>query len=180
MSEPSSLYARFSMSHEQYEAFMTSTPASPRFFVDWQNWFDHQGVPEPVLAEGGVLSDLPESTVADCIKAWREDEWTGTPPIEYDEMSRTLRIAMLRTSENYHEMLRILTPLRGACAFNVEDADDFVLIFDYLWGDDTVNAYVRFRDGRSRFEHELDEEHRAEAEAYLDDAVNYIQSKGRI
>ena len=117
MSEPASLYARFTLSHEQYEAFMNSAPARPAAFGDWQSWFDRRAIAGEGLAdEARLLADRGGATVADVIKAWREDAWTGTPPVEYDELRRTLRIAMLQASENYVEMLHLLTPLRGAAA----------------------------------------------------------------
>lgn len=178
MSEPASLYARFTLSHEQYEAFMNSTPARPASFDDWQAWFDRRSMAGDGRVGADMLADLDAATVADVIKAWREDPWTGTPPIEYDELRRTLRIAMLQASENYIEMLRLLTPLRGAAAFNDATADDFVLIFDYLWGDSEISAYLLLDQGRSRFAEPCPAQHMQEARGYLEEALNYMQSRG--
>ncbi|QWP75810.1 hypothetical protein J5226_19695 [Lysobacter sp. K5869] len=177
MSEPASLYARFTLSHEQYEAFMNSAPARPSAFADWQSWFDRREMSGGNRVPPEILADLDAVSVADVIKAWRADAWTGTPPIEYDEIRRTLRIAMLQASENYHEMLRLLAPLRGAARFNEPGADDFVVILDFLWGDGDINAYLRFGDGASRFDEACAPEHLDEARGYLREALDYLQSR---
>lgn len=177
MSEPASLYARFTLSHEQYEAFMSSAPAQPGGFADWQAWFDRRGMAGGGKVPAEILADLDAGSVAEAIKAWREDAWTGTPPVEYDELRRTLRIAMLQASENYHEMLRLLTPLRGAARFNDPDADDFVVILDFLWDEREIEAYLRFGDGASRFEETCAPEHLDEARGYLREALDYLQSR---
>lgn len=179
MSEPASLYARFTLSHEQYESFMNSAPARPTSFGDWQSWFDRHAMAGAGRVEPGMLADLDAATVADVIKAWREDPWTGTPPVEYDELRRTLRIAMLQASENYHEMLHLLTPLRGAAAFCDPNADDFIVIFDFLWGDGEVDACLSLGNGGSRFEDELPQAHREEAVSHLQSALAYLQERER-
>lgn len=180
MSEPASLYARFTLSHEQYEAFMNSAPARPAAFGDWQSWFDRRAIAGEGLAdEARLLADRGGATVADVIKAWREDAWTGTPPVEYDELRRTLRIAMLQASENYVEMLHLLTPLRGAAAFCDPGADDFIVIFDFLWGGGEVDAYLRLDGGGSRFEHEFAHAHREEAVGQLESALAYLKERER-
>lgn len=180
MSEPASLYARFTLSHEQYEAFMNSTPARPASFDDWQAWFDTR----PMAGDGKVtpemLIELNAPSVADVIKVWRKDTWTGTPPIEYDELRGTLRIAMLQASENYIEMLGLLAPLRGAAAFNDHAADDFVLIFDFIWGGGEIDAYVLLADGASRFGDECTSGHLREAQDYLQEAMEYLQSRNEL
>ncbi|MGO1073648.1 hypothetical protein [Lysobacter sp. CA199] len=179
MSEPASLYARFTLSHEQYEAFMNSAPARPASFDDWQSWFDRQSMAGDARVVPQMLTELNAATVADVIKAWREDPWTGTPPVEYDELRRTLRIAMLQASENYHEMLHLLTPLRGAAAFSDPGADDFIVILDFLWGDNEVAAYLTLGDGGSRFADECPQVHRDEALSHLRDALSYMQERER-
>ncbi|MGH8081407.1 MAG: hypothetical protein ACREP7_12610 [Lysobacter sp.] len=177
MSEPASLYARFTLSHEQYEAFMNSAPARPASFDDWQSWFDAHSLAGDGRVPGAILGDLDAARVADVIKAWREDEWTGTPPVEYDEIKQTLRIAMLQASENFHEMLRILTPLRGASAYNDPAADDFIVIFDFLWGDGEISAYLALHNGASGFAGECPPAHLQEASGYLQEALAYMQSR---
>lgn len=177
MSEPASLYARFTLSHEQYEAFMNSTPARPASFGDWQSWFDRHSLAGDGRVPEAILGDLDAGRVAEVIKAWREDDWTGTPPVEYDELKRTLRIAMLQASENFHEMLRLLTPLRGAGGYNDPAADDFVVIFDFLWGGSQISAYLRLRDGVSHFVEECPPAHLDEASGYLHEALAYLSSR---
>lgn len=177
MSQPASLYARFTLSHEQYEAFMNSTPARPVSFDDWQSWFDRHAVRGIGKAAAEMLADLDAPTVADLIKAWRQDEWTGTPPVEYNEINRTLHIAMLRVSENLTERLRILSPLRAAGAFNEPAANDFIAIFDFLRDDGSVAAYVQLHEGKSRFGSELAPAHRKEAETYLQEVQAYLRSR---
>ncbi|MBW8809400.1 MAG: hypothetical protein JF591_11330, partial [Lysobacter sp.] len=58
MSEPASLYARFTLSHEQYEAFMNSTPARPASFDDWQAWFDGGSMAGDGRVSADMLADL--------------------------------------------------------------------------------------------------------------------------
>ncbi|MEH6422076.1 hypothetical protein [Pseudomonas sp. CGJS7] len=179
MSEPASLYARFTLSHERYEAFMNSAPARPAAFADWQAWLDRRSMAGDAQAAPEMLTEPGAATVADVIKAWREDPWTGTPPVEYDELRRTLRIAMLQASENYHEMLHLLTPLRGAAAFSDPGADDFIVILDFLWGDNEVAAYLALGDGRSAFVEQCPPAHRDEALGHLRDAMSYMQERER-
>ncbi len=177
MSEPASLYARFTLDHERYEAFMNSAPAQPAHFDDWQLWFDRRAMCGGSQVPPEILADFEAASVAEVIKAWREDAWTGTPPVEYDETRRTLRIAMLQASENYHEMLRLLAPLRGAARFNQPGADDFVVILDFLWDEQEVQAYLRLGDGASRFDEDCAPQHLEEARAYLREALDYLESR---
>ncbi|MBX9402677.1 hypothetical protein K4L06_15310 [Lysobacter sp. BMK333-48F3] len=172
--QPLSLYARFTLDLQRYQAYMDSAPAHPSEFGDW---------PSPAQAGHGerrghaeALADPQATTVAEMIKAWRQDPWTGTPPVEYDELRRELRIVMLQASGHPIELLRVLGPLRGAAGFNDAEADDFVLAFDSR-GSGEVRAYLTLGDGLSRFDGAPPRHHLDEARRHLDRAAAYLRER---
>lgn len=150
--QPLSLYARFTLDLQRYQAYMDSAPARPDEFGDWPAASALQAGLGGRRGHAEALTDPQPATVAEAIKAWRQDSWTGTPPVEYDELRRELRIAMLQVSGHPIEMLRVLSPLRGAAGFNDAGSDDFILAFDFRRGRGETPAYLRLSDGASRFE----------------------------
>lgn len=164
MSEPSSLYARLTFDPDAFESFLRSAPARPAAFGDWQAWFDRHAMAGGNRVPESILADLDAERVSQVLDGWRQDARAGMPPVDYDAATGVCRIAMLQASENFHEMLRLLAPLRGASAWNRPDADDFIVILDFLWGGgETVSAYVSLRDGESRMPDDVPDAHRDEA-----------------
>ncbi|ASR44270.1 hypothetical protein BEN78_13740 [Xanthomonas citri pv. mangiferaeindicae] len=168
MSEPYSLYARLSFAPGAFEAFLASAPAQPSAFGDWQAWFDQHRLAGNGCLPAGLLADVDAGRVADIIEAWQRDPALGMPPIDYDAATGVCRIAMLSASENLEALLRMLTPLRGAAAWHRAEADDFIVVVDFLWGGEQLGAYVPLRDGRSQLGTTVPPAHHAEAIDYLE------------
>lgn len=167
MSEPSTLYARFTVTPEEHAAFLSAAPVSPTAFADWQDWFDTRRMygdgrvkPEDLVGDGSP-------TVGAALQGWADGEWNAMRS-DYDEATGRLRIVILQLTENYGEMIAVLAPLRGAARHNDPGADDFVLVYPYLWEPAPhFNAYLTFGGGASRFVETPPAAHKAEADAYI-------------
>lgn len=168
MSEPYSLYARLSFAPGAFEAFLASAPVQPSTFGDWQAWFDQHRLVGDGRVPAGLLADIDVGRVADIFDAWQRDPALGMRPIDYDAATGVCRIAMLSASENVEALLRMLTPLRGAAAWHRAEADDFIVVLDFLWGGEQLGAYVALRDGRSHLGTTVPPAHHAEAIDFLE------------
>ena len=174
MSEPASLYARLTFDADGFQRFIDAPPAQPFHFSDWQGWFDRHhmtggnGVPTP-------LHDLEATRVGAILDGWQQDPRSGTGPITWNPTDGTCRITMPQASENFHEMLYLLTPLRGAAASTRPGCDDFIVLFDVLWGDGDVSAYLTIDDAGSRFQDTLPAAHRDEATHHLEQILARLQ-----
>jgi hypothetical protein len=168
MSEPYSLYARLTFAPGAFDAFLAAAPAQPSAFDDWQTWFDQHRLAGDGRVPPGLLADIDVGRVADILEAWQRDPALGMPPIDYDAATGICRIAMLSASENVEALLRMLTPLRGAAAWHRAEADDFIVVLDFLWGGEQLGAYVALRDGRSHLGTTVPPAHHAEAIDFLE------------
>lgn len=177
MSEPASLYARLTLDRDAYAAFLRSRPTSTGAYDDWQAWLDCQQMASPPL-DAGVLDSAPlAGSVAEVFDAWHSDAAFGAPPIVLHADGRC-RVTLMLATENYAELVHMLAPLRGAAAWTHPDADDFILVTDFLWSDDAPPmACMRLSGGTSAFLHAVPDPWRAEAMTAFESAMAYLESR---
>lgn len=176
MSEPASLYARLTFDDGAYPAFLASTPTPPAAYDDWQAWLERQ-LPDAGRLPPGLVGAAPLApSVRALFDAWQGDPWLGAPPIAVDAAGRC-QIVLLQATENYHELIQLLAPLRGAAAWTRPDADDFILVADFLWDAQASSmAGLCLGEGRSRFVDTIPDAWRQAATTSWDAALAHLQS----
>lgn len=150
MSEPSSLYARFAIRPEAYQAFRASPVAAPADFPDWAAWSATRPMHGGPLSAAALAemrsSGEPTGAVLDQWLGEDEQPVEGNVREERDDETWTLSIALF--SENYIEWIGFLSVLRGIAPY-LDDEGGAVLIHDYLWGDTAADVAVVFDEGTS-------------------------------
>ncbi|WP_255263415.1 hypothetical protein [Pseudomonas aegrilactucae] len=103
--------------------------------------------------------------------------WTQDTPgslLQYDAAQGVWQFALLEFTDNYGEMLQLLAPLRRAAQYADPEADSFVLIYSYLWGDGD-DAFITLDQQRSQFAEAPSAQQRAEADAVLGGLMHTVQ-----
>ena len=153
MSEPASLYARLTFGADDYPAYLASTPAAPAAFDDWVAWLTHHSMAGGAAAIAGALQNPSPlaTTVGAVFDQWRSARWMGAD-ITTQAATGCCRVVLLEATENYGELANLLAPLRGAAAWTQPDADDFILVTDFLWDAEAPPmACLALHAGASRF-----------------------------
>jgi hypothetical protein len=97
---------------------------------------------------------------------------------DYDEKNEIWHFGMLLFSENYMEMVPMLAFLRSVETFKENDDSDFILIYNYLWGDDKgVSAYLKFTNQQTVFIKKAAKKVVVYAEKYLDKISEKMQDE---
>ena len=178
-SEPASLYARITLTPEQYQAFLQSPPGTAASFNDWQSWFDSKQM------YGGGKVNRGELSVA----AWPSMEaYLNSMDVhEYDPKTQVLKIGLLLLSENYSDVLIGIYPLRWIAEFRQQDnplaSDDFIIVYPFIWGDDQnskadVMAYLQFKGNQSEFVNPVTDESLKEASGFLAPILEKLSREG--
>ena len=156
MSEPASLYARFAIRPEAYQAFRASPVSAPADFPDWAAWSAtrpmHGGPLSPAALAEMRSSGETTGAVLDQWLADEEQPVDGNVQEQMDGETWTLTIALF--SDNYIEWIGFLSVLRGIAPF-LDDEGGAVLVHDYLWGDTDTDVALLFSEGSSRIVDEI-------------------------
>ena len=176
MSEPASLYARLTFDEGAYAAFLSSTPTPPTAYDDWQAWLDRQ-LPGTGPLPSDVVGAAPLApSIGALFEAWQGNPWLGAPPITVDATGRC-EVALLHATENYYDLIQLVAPLRGAATWTRPDADDFILVTDFLWDEQAPPmAGLRLGHGGSSFVAAIPDVWRREATAAWDAALAHMQA----
>ena len=179
MSEPSSLFARFAIRPEAYQAFRASLVSAPADFEDWAPWAATRPMHgDPLTAE--ALAEMRGSgeTTGEVLDQWLADD---EQPVEgnvrerHDGETWTLSIALF--SDNYVEWVVFLSVIRGIAPF-LEEGGGAVLIHDYLWDDTEADVALLFDSGTSRIVDRIPALLLAEAKRHLASHVAALDEDG--
>lgn len=157
------MYLRCTISPDQYAKAMAAPPGAALTYHDWQKWFDGKGMYGPGTVDAESLRDSGATSMADLVQAW-----VGAGALSrYDPTSGRWQFALLQFTDNYGEMIQLLAPLRGIAPYCTAEADSFLLIYSYVWGNGD-NAYLTLTKKRSRFAAAPTPAQRVEADAALE------------
>lgn len=176
-SEPASLYARITLTPEQYQAFLQSPPGTAASFNDWQSWFDSK----EMAGNGKVNSREISASVWSTMEAYIN----SMDVHEYDPATQTLKLASLGLSENYYDVLISLYPLRNIAKFRQQSvpsaATDFIIVYPFLWSEqyskNDVMAYLKFSGDKSKFIDVVTDESIREATDFLDPILDKLSRR---
>lgn len=146
MAEPCQLYMKVTISRSGLEAFRRCEVGSAARFEDLYQWLDgrRSGVTWSEACE------LGEGTSADFwLSRW--DRHSRSPIVNhYDEASQTWTLAVLECAVSDDWVIGALNLLRHIADFKDRPGTDYLLIYDYLFGQGNVLAAVALEPGHSR------------------------------
>ena len=175
MSEQCSLYIKVRISKENLEGFLRARPIASTLNSNWLDWWDSRqmysktelkNIPAyHVPSNGDILQDILEDNHIIAKQAYQDGHWY---------------LLGLQFSENYSEILPMLSWIKDLAAHTDNDDTGKAFIFDYLWGDKTVMAYIQISEKQGRLTRfnrttEIDQETLAEANAMFENLSNSLQ-----
>lgn len=153
MSEPNALFARVTIRPQAWAAFLAAPPAIPVIDDDWQAWWDSRERLQLVCEESPLVDYLhgyDDSTNQAVI-----DGWLSAPMAiaasTYDPQNGVWYFSINEFSENYGEILPMLALafLKAIAPFKEDNSDDFAVVYDFFYGDDSVMAFLGFTAGKA-------------------------------
>ena len=131
MSELSSLFARISITPENYETFLAAKPQSPILDENWSNWWNSRKMySSQPLTENDLYAYNDDSNRA-ILEGWKDAKDTGTF-YEYDKTSGLLNLGIIFFSENYAEMIPTIAFILSLSDYKENNPDDFVIVYPYF------------------------------------------------
>src|SRR5262249_49259310 len=171
MSEPSSLYMRVRLTAKNLEAFKNSLLIAPSHYTDWQPWLHtrtYYGEITDAEIQGMEFSEV--LSVGEYLSLLLQDVYASPSQARYDIASNTWTLCVMELSENYKDFILVLSILRGIAAYKDTPGEDFIIIYPYLWTDNSemyVDAYVTLTTGNSQMVNEIPAEAITEANQML-------------
>lgn len=146
MSERNSLYINVQIKKEKLEEFFRAKPHLADMADDWKQWWDSREMynKEALIAIPSYQSETNRAVLDELLR----DEYFGAME-QYDAENLLWTFAVLNFSENYYEILPLLAFLKQLAEYT---EGGFSIIYDWMWGGDTVMAFVEFRQGKASLE----------------------------
>lgn len=138
MPEQLSLFAKFQISHKNYERYLESAVEPVNYYTDWIPWLEARQM------YGGISEQTLESIsyqhpgIRSFLIHWLNDDYPfpGNGLLKYE--NGTLLISVIYFSENYREYIYHLHTLRSIGNYMSEAEQGFILIYDHFWGSEDV------------------------------------------
>ena len=141
MSEQCSLYIKIQIKEEKIQQFFQEKPLPQSIDEDWTRWWESREmsgkkrlvcVPNYTVQNNrAVFDELLKSRYAASVEHYDKDEESWTFITVY-------------FSENYLEILPMLSLLKQLVSYQDDDNTGVAFIYDYCWGGDEVMAYLFF------------------------------------
>ncbi len=144
--ELDSLYISIRIEKARLKEFFAAQPISPNNAANWSQWWASRQMYSKTALE--IIPSYSQVRIREVFDNLLKDRFYGAKE-HYDEEKQRWTFAALNFSENYHEILPMLALLKQLEGYAL---DGFVLIFDWMWGGDTVMVYVDFKEERALFE----------------------------
>ncbi|MBZ4037275.1 hypothetical protein K6T82_21120 [Flavobacterium sp. 17A] len=148
MSELSSLYCKVKISKNQLEKFLNSHPEKPELNQNWLNWWDSRNMYSKMELTPELLRSYNDKTNKEII-----DGWIKYPQAmafsDYDEATEEWNWGMLFFSENFVEMLPMFAFIISLENYINESLENQAIVFPFFWGDNVVDAYLYFENGKA-------------------------------
>lgn len=143
MSEHYSFFAKMTIKPEKFAEFLTAKPEQPILDSRWREWWDSLEMYGKIaLTQSNLQAYYAESNQA--VIATFQDDRSFSGFSDYDEATASWHFGIMLFSENYLEMIPGLAFIKSAAKYKENVSGDFAMIYDYLWGDGVVSAYIDF------------------------------------
>ena len=154
MSEPNSLFAKIHISKDKFDAFLKAKPKQPKLNDNWLEWWNSKEMYNKSELQEKNLYCFEEPTNELIINGWIEAKETLTFS-EYNLENEIWHFGIIMFSENYFEMIPELAFLKSIDEFKNEDENDFTIVYNYFWGDEDVNAFINYKNGKALFNNKI-------------------------
>lgn len=149
MAEPCQLYLKVKISRSRLEAFLHSEAGSAACYEDLYKWLDERRNWRSEFTWNEAC-DLGEGTTA---ATWI-DRWSrhSRSPLanHYDDASQTWCLAVLEFTESNDWIIGATNVVRRIAEFKDLPSTDYLLMYEYLFGEGAVVVAVEITEGRSR------------------------------
>lgn len=146
MSEYSSLYINIEITEEKLNQFFLDKPVSQVLDDEWQGWWDSRK-----MYGKQSLEQLPvygTATNRDVFDELLQDRDFGAKEF-YDSASKRWIFIAVFFSENYNEILPMLSLLKSLASYKESTQRGVAFIYDFCWGHHEVMAYLEFADQKA-------------------------------
>lgn len=148
MSELSSLYCKIKITKPQLEKFLSSPLEEPELNKNWLDWWDSRKMYSKMELTQEMLRNYSDNSNREVI-----DSWIDYPEAmafsDYDEAAEEWHWGMMFFSENFVEMMPMFAFIISMEKYVSESAENQAIVFPFFWGDDGVNAYIYFENGKA-------------------------------
>ncbi|WP_418360821.1 hypothetical protein [Sphingobacterium detergens] len=146
MSELNSLYINVQIKKEKLEQFFRAKPHQAGMDDNWRQWWDSREMynKEALIAIPSYRSETNRAVLDELLR----DEYFGAME-QYDTEKLQWTFAALNFSENYYEILSLLAFLKHLAEYT---EGGFSIIYDWMWGGDSIMAFVEFEQGKALLE----------------------------
>jgi len=165
--ELNTLYINIQIKKGKLNEFFVAKPMTTGIDDNWKQWWD-----SCEMYNKTELKNIPTYTkennrnVIDDLL--RDSFFCSTE--QYDDKKQQWGFTSLNFSENYYEILPMLAFLKQLGLYT---ESGYALIYDWMWGDEAVMAFVEFRKGQAWLEPITT--HAQIAPKILDEANRYLQ-----
>lgn len=164
--ELDTLYISIQIKKERLNAFFAARPMPAPIDKNWNQWWESRQMYNKLALE--TIPIYSKRCIRDVLDDLLKTASYGATE-QYDDANQRWTFVALHFSENYHEILPMLALLKQLGSYT---QTGFALIFDWMWGGDTVMAYVDFKGGEASLEpviasYEIDLNRFEEADSYL-------------
>lgn len=148
MSELSSLYCKVKITKPQLEKFLSSPLEEPQLNQNWLDFWESRKMYSKSVLTQEQLRNYNDNNNREVIDGWI-DYPEAMAFSDYDETKEEWHWGMMFFSENYQEMIPMFAYIISLEKYVTESAENQAIIFPFFWGDDGVNAYIYFENGKA-------------------------------
>ncbi|MGV3761182.1 hypothetical protein [Parapedobacter sp.] len=183
MSEQSSLYIKIEIKKEKLELFLQDKPAPLSIDENVRSWWESREMYSPIDLATVPQHQLhyPHAHNRAIVDGFLADERMGAWQ-DYNDAQQTWTFVALQFSENFLEILPMLSFLQQLAAYQSGEEKGTAVIYDFLWGDDSVMVQLDFSGGRAQLtssstQSEMDAEIFSEASKCLQHLLDETSKK---
>ena len=179
MSEQNSLVIRVHISPEKLAQMHQSAPQAIVLDENMKTWWASRE-----MYGKSDLTNVPTYTVRDNRELLTElvrDRYLLAREY-YDEERQIWTFFALQFSENYSEILPMISWIIGLAAYLNQGDTGFAIIYDYQWGSEDVMAYIKLEDQKAKLTNAkhisaIPQEDYLQAKAILDKFMDEMQDQ---
>lgn len=179
MAEYSSLYIKIEIAEEKLNQFFLDKPVQSMLDDAWLEWWNSREMyGKQALEQLPAYSTATNRAVFDELLRGRDFGATE----RYDTASQSWTFIAVFFSENYIEILPMLSLLQSLAAYQEHTQKGVAFIYDFCWGHHEVMAYLEFVDQKAWLKKYIDPTEIApaileEADRRLEEAVSYFNKQ---
>jgi len=141
--ELDTLYIRMQIAKENLATFFSAKPGPEMLDENWKQWWTSREMYSKTALE--AVPTYSKQYNREVVDELLDDRFFAAAE-HYDEDKRCWTFIAFNFSENYHEILPMLAFIKQLAKFSDEG---LVLIYNWMWGGESVMAFVRCQHGQA-------------------------------